>query len=885
MFDKIPISLGAFLVVTLIVQKEAEAFLDKPASATTELITAIRTAEEAWLSQAVEFRCRYRYAPLSTPFDPSTVGAWDKNEINSNVRVDGGRHRYFVGMQSLGPGSRRVGDVMQEISVGHTREFSNDSNVFRQWSKMKIDAAPPDRDDSAISGDGVVAAAADETQHVQNEGFARVHAVYAGLGWLPPYLWIRREPVRLSTVLEDALRLKQPLTITPRTDGEHLDISVRCSTIDGVPTKYSETDLAIVFHLPSGLWESCENRFLDKKATLREKVLVETKGSGTETVPTRIVWLYENQLRSYEYSSFRKLTSLDAKTFALTFPAGVRVMDHVNGMYFTTGTGVIDEQTAIRAFRDRNALRLTRLSSSTGMKWWAWTGGIIFLLSIAVLILRWRWRRMIAILIFAPVLSAAPCQAKHSVEQLGDGTWVADHGTGERIPVIQCGLRVTMFVLDCAEINYQVPSVSRSLKPDSRGSTLLEIRDVLRAHGLKVDGRKEITKRQMKSWLAPNRLAIVPIALTRDPKSGDARQLHYVVAMLDSSRQAIVADVPRRISSFDTAIDESGLAAAGGYVLLVEHGSDELGAAKSLRLKSGPAVMEIGDIDLDSEVPGAEPMLRYLTVENPNAFPVMVTEVRASCGCFAVKWPGGIIGSNASVELPVVIVPSAWALGGNVKSLSLTCHRLGDFVVSVRGNGISHGHRPAAFRIFPRNHELEFDQVSGGDQLTLGSLIETTSGGADGVTVKSSVDWLQPDLTRLNDYRRQLTINVALTPALLASLRKGHEVAEAVIRVSQDVPPHEGCVTVRLSPRRLFTSEPQTVVLTNSNEVVRVILRTATNVSPSVWRLSEVTSSCDGLKLARPTGNDFAFEVQRMAATATGIYRVDCRLLSDDTAL
>ena len=172
--------------------------------------------------------------------------------------------------------------------------------------------------------------------------------------------------------------------------------------------------------------------------------------------------------------------------------------------------------------------------------------------------------------------------------------------------------------------------------------------------------------------------------------------------MLDSARKPIVVDVPRRVTPFDAAIDESGLVDAGGYVLLVEHGGDDFRTAKGLRLKSGQEILDIGEIELDSESPKSEPITRNLTVENPNPFPVMVTEVRASCGCFSVKWPGGLIGANASVELPVVVVPAAWALGENTKSLSLICHGLGDFVVSVRGNGISRGHKPSEFRISPQ---------------------------------------------------------------------------------------------------------------------------------------------------------------------------------------
>lgn len=881
MSSNVFLRLGTLLPIALVFLRNTDGFSDQPVSHLAEYVAAIRTAEEAWLAQAVEFRCQYRFAPLGIPFDSSTAGAWDKNKIDSFVRVDGSRLRYLVEMQSLGPGARRVGDVLQEISVGHTREFSNDSNVFRRWGKMKIDAGPPNRNDPGISGDGVVAEAKHEAQHVQNEGFARVHAIYAGLGWLPPYLWIRKAPVRLSVILEDAVRLNRPLKITPRVDGERLDISVRCPTIDGIAEKYSETDLAIVFHLPSGLWESCENRFLDKKATLREKVVVETKGMGTETVPVRIVWLYENQLRAYDYLEFRKLQKVDAGDFVLKFPDGIQVMDHINGMYFTTGTGVVDEQAAIRAFRERNGFRLARLTQSSGMKWLL-IGGVLVVASFVVYFLRQHWRRILGVFIAVQFTSAMPCWADSSLEQLSDGTWVADYGTGQRVPVIQCGLRVTMFILDCAEIDYRVSSVSRSLRPDTRGSTLLEIRDVLRAHGLKVEGRKEVTKRKLKNWLSPNRLAIVPIALTRDQESGNATQSHYVVAMLDSSRQAVVADVPRRVSPFDTVIDEVGLKAAGGYVLLVEHGSSELASAKSLQLKSGPPVIDVGDIDLDAEPMSDSLATRSVAVENPNAFPVIVTELRASCGCFQVKWAGGIIGPNASVELPVVIVPAAWALGKNTKSLLIKSHGLADFVVSVRGNGISRGHKPAAFRVAPRSHELEFDHVSGGDRINLGSLIELTSGIADAVTVDSSVDWLEPSLTRLDDFRRQLTIEVALTPELLSTLRKGRDVEDGVVRGTQEAPPHESSVTVRLAPRRLFTADPQTVVLENSNPDALVVLRPMLKDLSAVWQLSKVTATQGRFKLTPQPRRELAFRIQRTDATVAGIHRVDCSLVSDD---
>lgn len=853
-----------------------------PKTSVGEFIAAIRTAEETQLSQVVEYRCNYRFARTRTPFNPATAGEWDGRQFESLVRFDGSRHRYFAQMRSTTGGSQRVGDTIKKVSVGAFQEYSNDGAVFRHWRRDRIDGAPPDRDDAGLAGNGVISKAEDETEHVQHQGFSRVHAVYAGMGWLPPYLFIRGEPVRLSAVLEDAVRLNRPLKITPRIDGDRLDISVRYSTLDGIAEKYSETDLSIVFHLPSGLWENYESRFLDDKATLRHKILVEMRGVGSEAVPARIVWLDEAYLRSYEYLEFKRFPSIDANTFALKFPNGIEVMDHLNGMYFTTGTGIVDEQAAIRAFRERNGFRLERLPSSSGVKWWYWGVGIFVLVSIAGIIMRLRWQRMLAVLIVTQVLSAMPCQAEHSLEQLRDGTWVADYGTGERVPIIQCGLRVTMFVLDCAEVDYRVSAVSQSLKPDTRGSTLLEIRDVLRAHGLSVEGRKDVTKIQMKKWLSPNRLAIIPIPITRDEKSGDARQLHYVVAMLDSTQKPVLVNVPQRVIPFDAAINESGLTDAGGYVLLVEHGADEFRKAKGLRLKSGHAVLDVGDITLDSESTKSEPITRIVTVENPNPFPVIVTDVRASCGCFTVKWPGGLVGAKASVELPVVVVPAAWALGENTKSLALKCHGLGDFVVTVRGNGISREHKPAVFRIFPGSHELEFDHVSGGDRIALGSLVETTAVLADAVTAESSVDWLRPSLTRLNDYRQHLTIEVALTPELLSSLKKGQVIEEAVVRVSQKTPPHEGRVTVRLSPRRHFSSEPPTVILTNSSEGALVVLRPVEKDSAMVWRLTGISSPQGRFEFVRQSENELAFHVKRTSETQAGVHRVDCSLKSDD---
>lgn len=212
----------------------------------------------------------------------------------------------------------------------------------------------------------------------------------------------------------------------------------------------------------------------------------------------------------------------------------------------------------------------------------------------------------------------------------------------------------------------------------------------------------------------------------------------------------------------------------------------------------------------------------------------------------------------------------------------MKCQGLGDFVVGVRGNGISRGHKPAAFRIFPRNHELEFDHISGGDRIALGSLVESTSGLTDAVTAESSVDWLRPSLIRLNDYRQQLNIEVALTPELLSSLKKGHDVEEGLVRVSQATPPHEGRVTVRLSPRRLFTSEPPTVILTNSSEGALVVLRPDEKHSATVWRLSGISSPQGRFEFVRQSENELAFHVKRTSETQAGVHRVDCSLKSDD---
>lgn len=374
-----------------------------------------------------------------------------------------------------------------EDYAGVVRSYSSDGKTRRRLQTSRGGTELPS---SSSPGTGRI-------EHPDMDHFLRSEGGGTGLGNFPPHFMNRR----FSTFLEERIVTKERFYTVQQADGIW-----RIETNGDPGFAAGESEDAYIVYDPI--------RGLPLAQEIYGKLSLNGEWAGKLLRTRRIIWkekekglwlpehsdvinVFDRRISRTSYHDIRINETIDESQFALQFPIGTLVVDEVEKKMYTVSGGVVDEQSAIRAFIQHEKLNAPRKPSF----WRTWR---IYLISAAVLLGlalagggAWFWRRRHAA-IAALLLVLFACTAASGAEPDKDGGWRVSHGKGESFAISQCGLNVTLFTLEFFDVKYQLKAVSVGLPPTEEGIRFADIKAMLEAHGLEVIARDRVSYRDRK---------------------------------------------------------------------------------------------------------------------------------------------------------------------------------------------------------------------------------------------------------------------------------------------------------------------------------------------------------------------------------------------------
>lgn len=671
-----------------------------------DALTQVGAHVSARMAKAVSYQYTYRFAILKKTFDSQSAGTWDKKQSSGNVLLGADRTRFKVSFQRLTEYGTNSGKVSP---FGSYVEYSNDGDIFRTWSKNisgeKITV--PKRDDDLV-GYGVVSAASDEAQHVQQVGVFRLEAEFTGISCIPPFVPLMNEQPRTLPEMLDIS--KDSWTVTEDAQGWRFAIPWVQRTQDG---KEIHVEYQIVYDPQKQMFLEIDCRQPgggpETRVDLQKVNAQELNG---EWWPQSLDHFQGATLRRTEFTNMTiENGDGDRNRFSLTFPDGIRVSDHVEGKKYEVGSSMSEQESVRRYKQQMGAI----LEPAPLQSQWVKRSKVAAALLVTLLVVGavWRWRRGALLLLFALLpwnAMSAEEGDSGSLRFSKSGDWEVEHANNAPFSTVQCGTRVTLFALECAGIQYKLPAVVSALKPESDGIRLLNIKDVLLAYGMRVEARKGVSAEDMLKHLTPSRMAIFPAIarLNRETEVADWR--HYFVAMLDKDGQPTIYDVPKVTKKADVTVLNELLKLTDGMVLFAECGNtmNEILPQWSARLDfgefevSGPDQYEEYKKDIEIAVPSG-------------GRPLLIEDVQANCGCTVAAIQDRLIRPGCTGRIQVSIRAHGWGLGDVSKHVHIyTSQGAEPLKVAVRGKGMPGIHTLPAVQLTPSVHRVTYETVQKG---------------------------------------------------------------------------------------------------------------------------------------------------------------------------
>lgn len=335
---------------------------------------------------------------------------------------------------------------------------------------------------------------------------------------------------------------------------------------------------------------------------------------------------------------------------------------------------------------------------------------------------------------------------------------------------------MALFALEYFRIRYEPDFVAALLKPTVDGISMKDIRDVLRCHGLRAEGRQTITKDDL-AQVGRNRVAFFRL---RTP-SGD---FHYYMAVEDASGRPLVVDVLQAALPLEDAFEDKHLAEVGGMAVFVWPGEQNTTDDRR-RIAVSPVEVELGSFRLADRV---DPTIsRGLTIKNLGDQPIGI-KVGNTCGCLDnVDWRIGILEAYAEREINFAVSPQTWGIRTLRKFIILHFADGTASEVAVTGTGMASNENQAA-RLNSREvtidvtgvtiEQARLEQEIG---LHLAKLPKTRP------VASVAVNWLDAQIEDVSEAECRLKLTLTGSVAVAEQLaRNGNELVTSVTIDTQD---------------------------------------------------------------------------------------------------
>jgi hypothetical protein len=811
---------------------------------------------------------------LSDPNQANSIVATLPDSISGTVTIDPVAKRYRADLQTV---MRWVGEGVPAPHISEVQAWAFDGEIGRGWNKSKHGTTLPDMADKTdFPPKGTIQRGATDARWMDTWAFDTGHAYMPPCFW--GVIWVVDIPSPAFGTLSDLLKRNQPGKETVSvTENAAARWKIRLLDHHSTSLVEVECDPAKGFAVVGATWDSHQaGTPYNKPHRQLEVDLVKVDGDFWMPSEIREIHPFEVPvgLRRFQFSNIKVNPPVDAGTFSLTFPTGCYVDDQVEKKYYQVGGGIIDEQAAVRAF-----MVLHRLDASAAIQtkpWWKrlWLWGAVALALGAVVWLVPRWRtKWTGIAIFWSLGLVG--QMGVAGEYDSGGNWTVSHQPGERILVRQCGYTVTVFALERMGVPYDPKLVSTSLKATKDGIRLVDIQQVLAAHGLEVDARQDVTTKALLRALTNDNLAIFPLQM-RDGVTDN----HYFLGLLDRQGQATFVNVLIGSKPLSQAVDDDTLKKTKGLVLFVRK-ARLAGRPGRESVTVTPLKIDLGEFPTfgaDAE----KQRWAKVRIENVTSQAVLVPRVTASCGCTDLDWKGGVLQPGEVREVSVAIRPMAWGPGRKIRLVTFDFADGQRTAVEIQGEGL----KPEDVQkldVSPNEVHVEVIPTLG-EQSTIHRTAALRLSGRrfDEVVVESNTSWLEARLIPSDDRSGEIDIVIKTTDDLAKQIAKSSETVEGLIGLKTDKHGPPVALKVFLHRKDFFTLSDRLIRLSSNRDSTGRITITPLGNPSRTLRVVELSCEAKALLLetVRQPDDSLHVEVKMAGPPSTGFHVVRAELES-----
>ncbi len=551
--------------------------------------------------------------------------------------------RYVVEYDSV---RRWSGGAAEYISERGAQSF--DGKTYRKWLRSRHGTTLPSLDPELFEVDKsnprkvILGPLSGSVESADRERFLQVFAGEMGLRDLPPFSRGCGDLEPFPQKLRKWAQAKAPLQITQRSGGQW-----ECVFPDpgGDDLRYR-----VVLDPMRGGVATLEERFHADLpgAPVWCRTFVRVAASKGVWYPCESVWVNVLDGTAYRVllTDMEVNPDLSREGFQVRFPVGTVVDDSVLQKTYTVGAGAQRDADAVRRYMERHGLGPFG-AREAGVKRLALRVAISLASAAAIAgCAVWLWRRRtrktpppILLLVATWALWGASACAETPAQR------AVEVGSSSGGPATSCcAFNISVLALELFGRAYEPQVLLQTLQPRWGEVSLARLAEVLEGHGLRVEARQGIRWRDLFERLPDNTLAICPLPA--------AKRYHYVGVVRGKGNRVMLLDPPA--VALDLGDVVRGASAPGGrlpppenlIVLFVWLPSSARHCPMADHLAIEPEVVSVRET---TETQGT--VTGVVDVANRGALPIMVSEVRTTCGCTQVSWLGGMLKAGQKVTL------------------------------------------------------------------------------------------------------------------------------------------------------------------------------------------------------------------------------------------
>jgi hypothetical protein len=366
-----------------------------------------------------------------------------------------------------------------------------------------------------------------------------------------------------------------------------------------------------------------------------------------------------------------------SEDFTFTFTPGIELSDYIEERVYVVGQGVQNDIAEAEKFMQLNGLTAQSTVSPRKIPVTVWVIISLLLVLLAAVVIRNR-----IFILFVPIIallfSSDPILAQDPAPALANAVSKQEQFPQRAMPESrQCGHLVV--AATCSYFNCKTDQeiVEGLMLATNRGTSLLQIKQTLEAHGLLVLPKTCSTVSDVTRFVTSGSVVIVPIV-------AESGRGHFVLIVPGENREdePLLVDVLLGVVRLsESRLSNELLANVNGAILLVK----QRNISNAVGLEVRNPIVELGDLIIDD---ANENILDLdIRIKNLSDTTVFVT-FQTSCNCIQPKAPHVLISGKSESSAKFFLMRSSWGEGNAERFIDIAPKNMKATRVVIRGRGV-----------------------------------------------------------------------------------------------------------------------------------------------------------------------------------------------------